>query len=65
MPNLKMAKAAPLASTALVGRRILFIRGEKIMVDADLAELYGVSNQPEPRGRQIGFTADPGTKRKS
>lgn len=33
------APAMPLAS---IENRILFIRGQKVMIDADLAELYGV-----------------------
>jgi hypothetical protein len=28
-----------------IGRRILFIRGQKVLVDADLAELYGVPTE--------------------
>lgn len=39
-----------------IGRRILFIRGRKVLVDADLAELYGVPtealNQAVKRNRE-------------
>ena len=34
--------AAALVTVERVERRILFIRGEKVILDADLAELYGV-----------------------
>ncbi|HTT11745.1 MAG TPA: ORF6N domain-containing protein [Burkholderiaceae bacterium] len=39
-----MAKNAPVAAAALA-QRILTLRGQRVMVDADLAELYGVSTR--------------------
>jgi ORF6N domain len=46
----KQEKAVPETAAALVPverveRRILFIRGEKVILDADLAELYGVTTK--------------------
>jgi len=35
----------PLISPAHIAERILVIRGQKIMIDADLAELYGVETK--------------------
>lgn len=37
--------AAVLVPVERVERRILFIRGEKVILDADLAELYGVTTK--------------------
>jgi ABC-type transporter Mla maintaining outer membrane lipid asymmetry ATPase subunit MlaF len=34
-----------LISQETIGQRIYFIRGHKIMIDKDLAELYGVSTK--------------------
>jgi hypothetical protein len=36
---------APLAAPLHVDRRILLVRGERVMLDADLAELYGVETK--------------------
>lgn len=36
---------AALAVTAQIARQILVIRGQKVMLDADLAALYGVSTK--------------------
>jgi len=46
----KKGEAVPETTAALVPverveRRILFIRGEKVILDADLAELYGVTTK--------------------
>jgi len=46
----KQGKAMPETAAALVPverveRRILFIRGEKVILDSDLAELYGVTTK--------------------
>lgn len=40
-----MAKKSIVADIETVNRRILVIRGQKVMLDADLAELYGVSTK--------------------
>lgn len=40
-----MAVDAPLVSTLPIERRILLLRKHKVMLDADLAELYGVSTK--------------------
>ncbi len=40
-----MKAALQTANTELVAHRILLVRGQKVMVDADLAELYGVSTK--------------------
>jgi phage regulator Rha-like protein len=37
-----MAEKMPIASVAKIESRIFLIRGQKVMLDADLAELYGV-----------------------
>ena len=34
-----------LVPLALIEGRILFMRGQKVMIDADLAELYGVETK--------------------
>jgi hypothetical protein len=38
----EMAAKTPLASVAQIESRIFLVRGQKVMLDADLAELYGV-----------------------
>jgi ORF6N domain len=40
-----MSKKESLIPTERIERAILFIRGEKVMLDADLAALYGVSTK--------------------
>lgn len=40
--NMKQNKSVALISIRMIERRILFIRGEKVLLDSDLAELYGV-----------------------
>lgn len=56
---------AGLISIERIERAILLIRGEKVMLDRELAELYGVEtralNQPpvETRRREIGFHVKP------
>ena len=40
-PNL-MAQSKPVVKVGKIQQRILLIRGEKVIVDADLAEFYGV-----------------------
>jgi hypothetical protein len=36
---------APIASAIRVDRKILLVRGERVLLDADLAELYGVETK--------------------
>jgi hypothetical protein len=49
-------RARALVPQERIGRRILFIRGQKVLVDADLAQLYGVPtealNQAVKRNRE-------------
>jgi hypothetical protein len=40
-----MAKHPVLAPTSEIARRIIVVRGQKAMIDADLAQLYGVSTK--------------------
>jgi len=40
-----MAKGKSLISAARIENTILFIRGQKVMLDSDLAEMYGVSTR--------------------
>ncbi len=40
-----MTNAIKLLAPETIGHRILFIRGQKVMLDADLAELYGVETR--------------------
>jgi len=40
-----MAKNTPVAASVALAHRILTIRGQRVMIDADLAELYGVSTR--------------------
>lgn len=40
-----MSKPAPVANPVPLSDRILAIRGQKVMIDADLAALYGVSTR--------------------
>ena len=58
--NMKLTLATR-TSVTLIERRILFVRGAKVLLDADLAELYGVPtkalNQAVSRNRQR-FPAD-------
>jgi len=43
MPHKKNLTTSSLSATVqLIERRIYLIRGQKVMIDADLAELYGV-----------------------
>lgn len=44
LPMMKREKHKPLP-TAQVAQRILFIRGQKVMLDSDLAVLYGVATK--------------------
>ena len=37
-----MAESKPVVKVGKIQQRILLIRGEKVIVDADLAEFYGV-----------------------
>ncbi|MEN8790071.1 MAG: ORF6N domain-containing protein [Flavobacteriaceae bacterium] len=37
-----MAKSKSVVKVGKIQRRILLVRGEKVIVDADLAEFYGV-----------------------
>jgi hypothetical protein len=46
MPHKKnLTKTSLSVSVQLIERRIYLIRGQKVMIDADLAELYGVSTK--------------------
>ncbi len=48
MKNRRISKAtetATLAATARIARQILVIRGQKVMIDADLAALHDVSTK--------------------
>jgi len=40
-----MPKITPVAPAVALAQRILSIRGQRVMIDADLAELYGVSTR--------------------
>ncbi len=40
-----MSKSSQLIPIASIAQRILFLRGQKVMIDADLAELYGVETK--------------------
>jgi len=42
MVNKLMASKKPIVPTGKIEQRILMIRGEKVIIDADLAEFYGV-----------------------
>jgi hypothetical protein len=50
-----MAKAATIVPSERIAARILFIRGHRVMLDSDLAEVYGTStkalNQAVKRNR--------------
>jgi len=41
----QIAKSEPPQGTEEISRRILTIRGQRVMLDADLAELYGVTTK--------------------
>jgi hypothetical protein len=40
-----VAKSKPVVRVGTIQHRILLVRGEKVIVDADLAEFYGVSTK--------------------
>lgn len=40
-----MAKPTAIVKTGAIQERILLIRGEKVILDADLAEIYGVTTK--------------------
>ena len=40
-----MVKSKALVRVSTIKQRILFIRGEKVIIDADLAEFYGVNTK--------------------
>jgi len=48
----KMSKDRSLIPPERIERSILLIRGQKVMLDADLAELYDVKNEAIGSGRQ-------------
>lgn len=56
-----MSDKTPLIAVEQIGLRILWLRGERVMLDADLAEIYGVTtrqlNQQVKRNRER-FPAD-------
>jgi hypothetical protein len=45
MANMTKPSTAPVATAVALTHRILTIRGQRVMVDADLAALYGVSTR--------------------
>ncbi len=45
MTSLTKKEGASLIPVERIERRILFLRGERVMLDADLAELYGVETR--------------------
>jgi len=53
-----MPKQKSIVPVEKIEQRILLIRGEKVIVDADLAEFYGVpilKPDPPPKKRRIGY----------
>jgi hypothetical protein len=50
MKKVKMRTAPALVSVRMIERRILFLRGEKVLLDSDLAELYGVTTKALNQG---------------
>ena len=42
---MKQKSLLPIVSVRMIERRILFLRGEKVLIDSDLAELYGVTTK--------------------
>src|SRR3989344_7963306 len=42
---MKQKSLLPIVSVRMIERRILFLRGEKVLVDSDLSELYGVTTK--------------------
>lgn len=44
-PKSQIAKSGPLLGAEEISRRILTIRGQRVMMDADLADLYEVSTK--------------------
>ena len=57
MPNQKIIAKKLTASVEQIESRIFIIRGQKVMLDADLAELYGVEtkvlNQAVKRNAEV------------
>ncbi len=67
-----MSRDETVVPLAEIERRILTVRGQKIMLDSDLAHLYGVPTKrlneqvrrnlgrfpPEPRPKRIGFRVE-------
>ena len=45
MPTKKTPLASPVPVDLVVGQRILLIRGQKVLLDSDLAQLYGVETR--------------------
>ncbi len=45
MPSQKVTDKKLIASVEQIESRIFLIRGQKVMLDADLAELYGVGTK--------------------
>jgi hypothetical protein len=59
------AKRSLPASTSAIASRIVVVRGHKVMIDADLAQIYGVStkrlNEQVRRNRAISPRAQAST----
>ena len=47
-----MPKDRSLVPIERIERAIYLIRGQKIMLDRDLAELYGISTKAKPGGKK-------------
>jgi len=71
MNNSAMARQASLIPIERIASRIYLIRGEKVMLDSDLAELYGVETRVLVAGTQAeahreiagGLARRPGRRR--
>ena len=58
MPRSAKGKSKSIVPAERVERGILLIRGHRIMIDSDLAELYGVTTKPlnqavKPQRRKV------------
>jgi hypothetical protein len=55
-------RTASIVPTEQVGRSILTPRGQRIILDADLARIYGVTTKPEePAKPPMGFQSEIGS----
>jgi hypothetical protein len=57
--NGKISKDGSLIPAERIEQSILLIRGQKVMLDADLAELYGVETKQLVRGVQRNLSRFP------